>query len=193
MNELLNSKFWSDRYRSNETGWDLGGVSGPLLAYFDQLSDTSVEILIPGCGNAYEAEYLIKKGFDHVHVVDLAEEPLNNFRRRLGDPDYAHCHVGDFFDHEGEYDLIIEQTFFCAIDPKLREEYAKKTSSLLKPGGKLVGVLFSVQMESGPPFGGLIEEYEALFSKYFRKVEIEPCYNSISPRKDRECFVKLSV
>ncbi|HXH19987.1 MAG TPA: hypothetical protein VNJ07_12995 [Chitinophagales bacterium] len=26
----------------------------------------------------------------------------------------------DFFKHQGRYDLIIEQTFFCAINPKPR-------------------------------------------------------------------------
>ena len=49
--------------------------------------------------------------------------------------------LGDFFEHTGQYDLIIEQTFFCAIDPKLREKYVAQSSALLKPSGKIIGVL----------------------------------------------------
>jgi hypothetical protein len=53
--------------RSNETGWDLGQVSPPLKAYIDQLTDKNLRILIPGCGNSYEAEYLLEKGLYEHH------------------------------------------------------------------------------------------------------------------------------
>jgi hypothetical protein len=36
----------------------------------------------------------------------------------------------DFFDLKGTYDLILEQTMFCAIDPQSCMEYAKKTAEL---------------------------------------------------------------
>lgn len=192
MKEELNEEFWGDRYKENAAGWDLGGVSSPLMAYFDQLGDKDIKILIPGCGNSYEAEYLADKGFKNVYVIDLVKQPLENLIERAPMLLPENCIHGDFFEHEGDYDLIIEQTFFCAIDPSLRERYAQKMRSLLRPGGKLAGVMFCVVMESGPPFGGTIDEYEVLFRKYFSKVEIEPCYNSIKPRKDRECFVRIS-
>lgn len=192
MTPELNKDFWSERYESGTTGWDLGNVSSPLNAYFDQLSDKTMKILIPGCGNAYEAEHLAEKGFENVFVIDLVKQPLENLKNRSTKIKAENCIHGDFFDYEGAYDLIVEQTFFCAIDPTLRDAYARKVKSLLKPGGKLVGVMFCVGMESGPPFGGTIDEYTELFGKYFNKVDIEPCYNSIKPRKDRECFVRIS-
>jgi thiopurine S-methyltransferase len=61
--ENLPAKFWDELYNTGQTGWDIGYVSTPLKAYFDQLSNQSLEILIPGAGNAYEAEYLYKNGF----------------------------------------------------------------------------------------------------------------------------------
>lgn len=59
------------------------------------------------------------------------------------------------FSLKDSFDLIIEQTFFCALDPKLRPEYAVKMAELLKPGGRLVGVLFNDTLNNDkPPFGG---------------------------------------
>ena len=66
-----------------------------------------------------------------------------------------------FFDVDGTFDLIIEQTFFCAISKKLRPVYAKKVHSLLSKNGKLVGLLFNAPMyEDHPPFGGTKDEHK---------------------------------
>ncbi|MCU0386695.1 MAG: TPMT family class I SAM-dependent methyltransferase, partial [Flavihumibacter sp.] len=80
---------------------------------------------------------------------------------------------------------------FCALDPSLRSQYVNKMSALLAPGGKLVGVLFNRAFEGGPPFGGSKEEYEQLFAKTFSRRSMEPCYNSIPPRRDAELFIRM--
>ncbi len=86
----------------------------------------------------------------------------------------------------------MEQTFFCAIDPKLRAAYAAKCAELLAPGGRLVGVLFNTTFSKpGPPFGGTIEEYHAYFEPYFRFIHFEEAFNSIAPRQGRELFINL--
>ncbi|MCR9172878.1 MAG: TPMT family class I SAM-dependent methyltransferase [bacterium] len=190
MVEQLSKEFWASRYQSGTTGWDLGEVSPPIKAYIDQLTDKTVKILIPGCGNGYEAEYLWNQGFENVHVIDLAKEPLDNLKRRCPGIPKEQLHQGDFFDHSGDYDLIFEQTMFCAIDPALRQKYADKVHELLGPSGKLVGVLFSRDFDGGPPFGGSKEEYLKYFSA-FKDVKMEPCYNSVEPRQGSELFVSL--
>ena len=38
---------------------------------------------------------------------------------------------------------MIEQTFFCAINPELRTKYAQQSSNILNPKGKLIGLLFN--------------------------------------------------
>lgn len=187
----LDQEFWGNKYKLSATGWDLGTVSPPIKAFFDGVSDKDLEILIPGCGNAYEAEYLHQQGFKNVHVLDLVEEPLNNLRLRIPDFPENHIHQGDFFSHTGCYDLIIEQTLFCAIDPSFRQAYAKKIHQLLKPGGMLVGVLFNCSFESGPPFGGSKEEYQQYFEPLFNRVSMLPCYNSIGPRVGNELFIRI--
>ena len=97
----------------------------------------------------------------------------------------------DFFEHKGQYDLIIEQTFFCALDPSYRKKYAEKVQQLLKPKGKLVGLLFNRDFDGGPPFSGNENEYQQLFQQHFDIAIMEACYNSIAPRSGAELFIKL--
>ncbi|WP_297508564.1 SAM-dependent methyltransferase [Flavobacterium sp.] len=189
MTTPLNRNYWENRYQNNETGWDVGTITTPLKDYIDQLTDKSVRILLPGGGNGYEFEYLIQEGFTHSFILDYASQPLKNIQQRLpliGDKHLIH---GDFFEHSGKYDLIIEQTFFCALDPQLRNRYVDKMLDLLQQGGKLIGLLFQFPLDqSGPPFGGSQTEYISRFSSAFEIKTLETAYNSIGPRKGNELF-----
>ena len=151
----LNKQFWNNRYLNNETSWDIGVVSTPLKDYFDQLSDKNIRILIPGCGTSHEAEYLHLNGFENVFVADYALKALSDFSNRV--PDFPRTNLlnTDFFKIEDSFDLIIEQTFFCAIDREKRKEYAKKMSELLNQNGKLVGLLFD------DPFSSCLASFSA--------------------------------
>lgn len=188
----MEKDFWENRWQTNEIGWDMGAVSPPLKTYFDQLRDRSVKILIPGCGNAYEAQYLWEIGFENVFVMDVSRTALNSFSERFKTFPKDQMLCEDFFEHRGQYDLIIEQTFFCAIDPKRRSDYVEKMAELLKNEGKLVGLLFQFPLDDGPPFGGLKEEYLPLFERHFDIRTMEDCHNSIKPRAGRELFIQLT-
>ncbi len=184
-----NNNYWNDRYQQNETGWDIGKASPPLKAYIDQLEDKNLNILIPGGGNSYEAEYLFSRGFQNIYVNDIAQQPLKNFKERVPSFPDSHLLLKDFFDINKKFDLIIEQTFFCALPVEQRENYVRKTHGLLSPKGKLAGLLFNKPFEKeGPPFGGSLKEYLNLFSGKFIIKTLEECYNSISPRQGNELF-----
>jgi SAM-dependent methyltransferase len=189
---LLNSEYWDTRYREGQTGWDLREVSPPIKAYVDQLIDKNIRILIPGCGSGYEAQYLVEKGFNDVTIIDIAPTIVKAIRDKYQNPHIIKIIEGDFFRHEGKYDLILEQTFFCAIAPSRRAEYVKKTHSLLSEEGKLAGLLFNRTFEQqGPPFGGSMDEYQSQFSDYFDILILEPCYNSFEKRVGTELFILL--
>jgi len=193
MENKLDKNYWTERYLNKETGWDVGYCTTPLKEYFDTLQNKTIKILIPGAGNAYEAEYLHKIGFVNVFVADLSEKPLENLKQRISDFPENHLLLTDFFNIKQTFNLIIEQTFFCALNPILRKAYAQKSYELLLPGGKLVGVMFNKQFEhAGPPFGGSKEEYLSYFSSLFNKVEMNECKNSIKPRLGSELFVELT-
>lgn len=192
MTDFLSAGYWSNRYTDKKTGWDIGMASTPIKEYIDQLENKDLKILIPGCGFGYEGEYLFKNGFSNVNLLDFSLEPLISFKDRNPDFPESQLHIGDFFEHQGNYDLILEQTLFCAIDPALRMKYAEHISELLKPGGKLVGLLFNREFEGGPPFGGNKEEYEIYFNPFFTSVKMDDCYNSIESRKGNELFIRMT-
>ena len=189
---ILDAPYWEGRYASKNTGWDIGDISTPIKVFVDGLSDKSLRVLIPGAGNGHEAIYMREKGFVKVTVLDWSVSALNNIKSASpGFPD-DYLIKGDFFEHLGQYDLILEQTFFCAIDPKLREKYATKVAQLLKPQGRLVGLLFDAPLnEDHPPFGGHKEEYLSYFKPHFAIKTFERAYNSIDARKGRELFIQL--
>lgn len=189
----LDQDFWNNKYKNDQTGWDLGQVSPPIKNYIDQLENKNIEILIPGAGNAYEADYLLKKGFSNVTIIDIAPRLVEKLKEKWKGNSKIQVLQGDFFQHEGAYDLIIEQTFFCAIDPLERENYVKKMKELLKQNGKLVGLLFNRHFEGGPPFGGSKEEYEELFKNYMNLNVFETAYNSIDPRFGMELWVDCNL
>jgi hypothetical protein len=191
--QTLDAVYWENRYENHDTGWDAGAPTKPLTDYLNQLKDKNIRILIPGAGNAYEAEYAFRSGFKNVFVLEFAEKPIKDFLQRCPAFPKENIIHEDFFLHKGQYDLILEQTFFCAIPPSRRAEYAKKCKELLIPKtGKLAGVLFDRSFEGGPPFGGSKAEYEALFSREnFEIVYLAPCYNSIAPRSGSEVFILL--
>lgn len=184
----LNREYWENRYANNDAVWDIGHISTPLKEYIDQLENKEIKILIPGAGNAYELDYLIEKGFHNTFVIDYAQQPIDAIIKR-NKTLKKHLICDDFFNHTETYDLIIEQTFFCALQPNLRENYVAKMFDLLSEEGKIAGLLFNFPLtEAGPPFGGNNEEYVNLFSEKFTLKTLEPAYNSIKPRANKELF-----
>lgn len=184
--------YWTDRYKKSNTPWDMGSPSPPLTAFLQKLVHKDQKILIPGAGNAYEIEWLHKNGFTNAYVMDISQIPLDNLKSRVPDFPDSYLLFGDFFELDKKFDLIIEQTFFCALQPNQRKDYVKKMAEIIKPGGKLAGVLFDFPLtEQGPPFGGSQEEYEKLFSPYFTIAKMERCYNSVKPRMGSELFFEL--
>ncbi len=188
----LNKEYWDKRYEQADTGWDIGYASTPIKTYIEQLHDKDLRILVPGGGNSYEAECLLEHGFRDITVVDISAVVCERLQERLASfNDRLHIVCADFFTLEDRYDLIIEQTFFCALDPSLRKAYVAKMFDLLKPGGKLVGVLFNRDFDGGPPFGGSNDEYKELFSPFFQLTKLEACHNSITKREGSESFIRF--
>ncbi len=196
-NNVLDSEqqnsYWTTRYQEAKTGWDIGYPSTPLKTYFDQIKNKSLSILLPGAGNAYEAEYLHAQGFEQVFVLDISQYPLQQFIDRVPTFPERNLIHENFFYHIGKYDLIIEQTFFCSFLPtkEYRSAYAEKMHSLLKAEGRLVGVWFDIPLVEGQekrPFGGSRSEYLTYFSPLFKIHTFEACHNSIQPRAGNELF-----
>lgn len=188
----LDQSYWNERYLNAQTGWDLGTVSRPMERIIDSLTDKHAAILIPGAGNAHEATYLLSKGFQNITVLDIAPAPVERLKKELTNPAIKIIQ-GDFFDHEGSYDLILEQTFFCALESRFRESYPKHASALLKKNGVITGVLFNFTTQrKEPPYGGTPQEYQSIFSPYFNLEKMIDCNWSENDRAGKELFIHFT-
>jgi SAM-dependent methyltransferase len=187
----LDAAYWEAQYKAKATGWDLGKVSPPIQTYVDTIENKNISILIPGCGNSYEAEYLLEQGFTNITVIDIAPTLVADLKEKFKNNSNIQIVLGDFFEHQGKYNLIIEQTFFCALPPTMRQKYVWKMHQLLADEGKIAGLLFNRTFEVSPPFGGSKEEYEMLFTAAFDFLKMDLCLNSIAPRANSELFFEL--
>ena len=188
----LDAAYWNLQYKQQLTGWDMGSVSPPLKAYIDQLTDKSIKILIPGCGYAHEAEYLLELGFQNITLIDISTEACKTLQEKFKNQQAIKILNQDFFYHKGQYDLILEQTFFSALKPKFRTLYPRKMQNLLAKNGKLVGLYFTIEFpKSGPPYGGSTQYYAHLFYPYYESKAFKTCYNSHPKRQGSELFVIL--
>lgn len=187
----LDSQYWQSRYQNDNTPWDIGYASPALIHYAERLPIDS-RILIPGAGRAYEAVYLHRTGYTQVYVCDWAEEAFHHLRRAAPDFPAQQQLITDFFAIDDTFDCLLEQTFFCSLDPAQRPDYARQAHRLLRPGGRLAGVLFAEPFPAeGPPFGGSREEYDQLFTPLFHIHQLALSEHSIKPRAGRELFIEL--
>ena len=187
----LDSDYWNNRYIQNKTGWDIGCANPIHIDYVLENIEKSARILIPGAGSGYELSKLWKFGYTNIFAIDLSLEAKKRFLSQNPTFPENQYLVGDFFELNQNFDLLLEQTFFCAIEPQLRSQYVNKAHTILNTNGKLFGVLFSIQFQGGPPFGGDISEYKMLFHSKFSILKLEKSYQSISPRQDKELIIEL--
>ena len=189
----LNKSYWENRYFQNQIGWDLGVVSPAIKFWFDNEKNKSLNILIPGAGNGYEAKYGFENGFKNIFYLDLSDNAVKGFKKNCPYFPNEQILMIDFFDVSqiGFFDVIIEQTFFCAMNPKLRKKYVDKAYQILNSNGKIFGLLFEkIFNTEGPPFGGSHKDYYELFSSKFDIKTLEKTKKSVSARKGFELWME---
>jgi SAM-dependent methyltransferase len=184
----LDAQYWDAQWKSNTIGWDLGMPAPPIVSLIDSIENKDAKILIPGCGNAYEADYLVSKGFKNITLIDISETASTILKEKFLNQDAVKVLCEDFFKLEDKFDVIIEQTFFCALPPSMRQRYVWKMHNLLSDNGILSGLLFNRQFDVSPPFGGSLEEYEKLFQTAFHIDQLSTANNSVTPRANTELF-----
>jgi hypothetical protein len=154
----LDRTFWETRYATGETDWDKNAPSPGLLHFLAHHSCPPGRVLVPGCGRGHDARALGRAGF-RVDGLDISARAVRDAaaRARAEGLDNVRFIRGDFFGlpdtRRGRYDWIFEHTFFCAIDPALRDRYVAVAARLLRRRGRLLGVFYNIQPDSGPPFG----------------------------------------
>jgi len=148
---------------------------------FQDLIDKDVlpkgKALVPGCGRGYACCALARAG-NKVVGMDISKtacKAAEDYRDSVGlsssDIEYV---AGNFFEHEGSYDIVYDCTFYCAIEPSLRSKWAAKMRDLVKPGGELVTLIFPVaEYDGGPPFACSTEQMtQELQAESFKRIHL---------------------
>ena len=190
LTEPLGAGFWNARYQAGETGWDLGEPSPPFLALHRQRVIGPCRVAVPGCGRGLEVAWLAQHGYQ-VTGIDFAPEAIEASRGLLAAAGLcATLECADLFalpeTLEGVFDLILEQTCFCAIDPARRADYVESVARLLAPGGRLVGLFYACKGDNGPPFRTGPEEVRRLFSGAFEIKSLALTHHSHPRRMGEE-------
>ena len=186
---------WQRHYDEGDLGWDLGQVSPPFIRLFESNIILPGKTLVPGCGRGHEVIYLTENGFE-VTAVDYSSGAVNHLKSTVQERKLK-CKVlhMDFFGidyaHNGVYDLLIEQTFFCAISPKQRPSYVSTVARALKQGGMLAGLFYHTGKEGGPPFNTTREDILKHFSDSFEIQQLSKSEDSAEQRKNKEWLVIL--
>ena len=188
-------EYWEKSYQSGEMGWDLGEPT-PIFDNWIQFQTDSLSICILGAGNGWDAINFAEKGHN-VTAVDFAESAIDNMHTSAQNKgvqiNLIHSDIFDLcklFNHT--FDIVLEYTCFCAIDPVRRMDYVRMTNKILKPDGKLVALLFPIDKDikdDGPPFAVDLDSTISLFLKYFILDTKEIPSLSIERRNGREVFV----
>ena len=186
---------WQRHYDEGDLGWDLGQVAPPFIRLLESNAILPGKTLVPGCGRGHEVIYLAENGFE-VTAVDYSSGAVNHLKSTVQERKLK-CKVlhMDFFGidstHNGVYDLLIEQTFFCAISPEQRTSYVSTVARALKQGGMLAGLFYHTGEEGGPPFNTTREDILKHFSDSFEIQQLSKSEYSAEQRKNKEWLVIL--
>tara|TARA_Y100001970_G_scaffold290375_1_gene423908 strand:+ start:2375 stop:2977 length:603 start_codon:yes stop_codon:yes gene_type:complete len=193
---INNPEFWQERYCSNNIPWDTQTTTPALI---DSINHSEIKkIAILGCGYSKDSIFLANK--NHlVYPIDFAEKPIQHLNdlKIKDNLDNLFPIQQDIFNIGNEYDnffdIVIEYTCFCAIDPQRRIEYASLVNRILDRKGQFIALFFPTRIreniDEGPPFYVNLEETLSIFENNFNIVEIDKNPNSIKPRKGFEVLV----
>ena len=195
-------EYWEAHYKARDTRWDLGEPAPPLIEYFSRpgAPQPPASVFVPGCGRGHDALWLAQRGFD-VLAADFTESALDALRRRrraLWIP-AERCRAEK---HDvlrlparlrASFDLVVEHTCFCAIDPSRRDEYVANVAAVLRPGGRLVGLLYPFRAPApGPPFAVDEAELRRRFATSFEIDWLETPSTSVERRRSEERLVMMT-
>lgn len=181
---------WQKHYDENDLRWDLEEVSPPFVRLWNEEKLRPGKTIIPGCGRGHEVVFFAERGFE-VTAVDSAPGAVQRLTQALAEKGLqANVLLKDFFaldgTHDTHFDLMLEQTFFCAITPSERPLYVETAARILKKDGLLVGLFYETDEEGGPPFKTTCADVLHHFSKLFHIERLEKTPHSIERRQGKE-------
>lgn len=184
--------FWSDIYRTETPGWELEAPAAALKSVIPQLKIPRCRVLVPGCGSGNDAAFFAEQG----HIVtgmDISPEAIARAKTKYGHLPNLQFVQGDVFqppqDFAHAFDLVFEHTLYCAITPERRGDLVKMWRHYLAEHGHLLGIFFTMDKPSGPPFGGSEWEIRRRLKGLFDPLYWTRWRHSIERRQNMELVV----
>ncbi|KAG6856327.1 hypothetical protein H0H87_005528 [Tephrocybe sp. NHM501043] len=180
--QSTNPAAWDDAWQANLTPWDAGVFQPPLREIIEGGEvnfPRQGRAFVPGCGSGYDAVYLASALGLKSLGMDVSETAIISAKSILASvnvpaPGEVSFASGDFFQLQVEegFDIIYDYTFFVAIPPARRAEWGRRMSSLVKPGGYLIALVWPIDLatEVGPPYFVRVEHYEEVLGESFEKI-----------------------
>lgn len=189
---LSNSDFWTKIYNEGDAGWDLADAAVAFKDMIQRLKFPKGRFLVLGCGAGHDAALFAKAGHV-VTAVDFSAGAIEQAKKLYGHLENLTFIQQDIFTlpHEWNesFDVIIEHTCFCAIEPHRRKEMVKLWRRLLHEEGQIMGVFFSMLKRAGPPYGSSEWEIRELLKDSFQFLFWGRWRESLPKREGRELFV----
>jgi len=161
-----------------------------LVKYLDDEDVPTGRALILGSGLGYDVIHFAKKGFD-AFGIDFSQSAVAHAERNAS-RSKAKCQFAceDFFnlptEHLGAYDYVFERAFLCQVEPEKRSLFGPIVSSLLKPEGVYVGILWNPDKnpyDREPPYPITLGIIEQTLGKHFRLESLTECPDGIDESK----------
>lgn len=192
-NDVAKSEFWNGQYLSNETPWDTRKDVYPALpGLVAQLKLLKSRVLVAGCGRGHDAAWFAQAGH-LVTAIDYSAEAIKQAKELYGHIQGLTFVQADVFNlpqsYDKNFDVVLEHTLYCAIDPEKRNDLVKAWRRVLVDNGHLLGLFFASERADGPPYGGSEWELRSRLAKTFRPLYWQRLHNSAPKRLGTELFV----
>ncbi len=201
-------EFWDAAYREERDGWDMGTPTPVFVDLLDRYEmdfrplggpdfsalDRPPRVLVPCSGRGHDALHFAERGWD-VTAVDFSVEPLQWLhaeKGRLGVE--LQLLQADMFPlgetYPAHFDMLLEYTCVCAIEPARRKEFLDFAAEVLRPGGLLLALLFPLDgRPGGPPFAIDPEEFKRDAERNFIFMHESIPETSVKPRRGKERLI----
>ncbi len=173
--------FWSQRYVSGATPWQLDRVPARLTDFIRSLQP-DCKVLIPGCGQDGRTIDAFHAAGHRVTAIDFSPIAVAATKKALSQA-AERIILGDFFSYDfknSPFDLVYERTFLCSLPPRLWGNYVTRVVELLRPHGTLAGFFFYGKESDPPPYPLTKSKATEIFAGRFDLQKSEPVTDSLS-------------
>lgn len=183
----MDHNFWHERWRTGQLGFHLAAPNPRLVEHARTLVQNRPErILVPLCGKSVDLTWLAQRApteagpqvvgveLSRIAAAAYFEERgvIPEVSERGGYERFTHENltiaVGDFFEAQpstlGTFDAVYDRAALVALPHDMRERYVATVRRVLRPGGRILLVVFDFDNPNGPPFSVPEDAVRALFA-----------------------------